>query len=140
MEKFIDLWEPVLRQFKNDYPNYYEDMINWYCVGRSELVIILRDGRKISYEFIGSRIRFIQDRDCELDNIDETMWRENFARRLCRKMNSLGISRDRLSESTGISLVTVSKYMNARSIPSSYNMELLTKALDCTVQELTTIE
>lgn len=139
MDKFIKLWEPVLKSFSRAYPQYYEEMVDWFPSAHLEITIKLRDGRKLTYEFIGDYITFIKDSVKDEREIDEQLWRETFARNLFTKMRRLGMSRDRLSDLTGISTVTLSKYTNAKASPSGYNIQLLARALECSVTELTSM-
>ena len=137
MNKFIELWEPVLRSFSWAYPNYYEEMVDWYPSAHLEITVKLRDGRKLTYELVGDYITFIKDGACDSEDIDEYLWRENFGMCLSGKMRKLGVSRDRLAEMTGISTVMLSKYMNGKAVPGGYNIYRMAKALNCSVAELT---
>ena len=46
------------------------------------------------------------------------------------------MNRDLLSYKTGISTVTLSKYMNGKTTPSTYNIQKIAQALRCSVTEL----
>ena len=137
MDKFIKLWEPVLKSFSRAYPDYYKEMVDWFPSAHLEITVKLRDGRKIAYEFIGDYITFIKDPSQDEQDFDEQAWREKFSKNLYIKMRKMGINHYRLSELTGISTVTLSKYVNAKASPSGYNIQLLARALGCSVTELT---
>lgn len=137
MDKFIKLWEPVLQSFSRAYPHYYEEMVDWFPSAHLEITVKLKDGRKLAYELIGDYITFIKDSKQDERDFDEQLWRENFARCLSVKMRKIGMNQYRLSELTGISTVTLSKYTNAKASPSGYNIELLARALECSIGELT---
>ena len=138
VDKFINLWEPVLKSFSRSYPHYYEEMVDWFPSGHLEITVKLRDGRLLTYELMDDRIRFITD-DYDDGYFDESVWRNNFSECLIAKMRKRGVSRDRLSELTGISRVTISKYTNGKASPSGYNLELMARALCCSISELTSI-
>ena len=137
MDKFKEIWEPVVKSFSWAYPQYYEEMVDWYPSGHLEIMVKLRSGKRIIYEFVGDYIHFVKDQDYELEGFDEEIWRKNFANCLNAKMRKLGISRDRLSELSGISQVTLTKYTSGKASPSGYNIERLARALKCSQAELT---
>ena len=68
---------------------------------------------------------------------DELEWRKMFSNRLCAKMHKFGYNQSLLSEATGISQVTISKYINCKATPTAYNVQKLAKALHCNSFELT---
>jgi hypothetical protein len=67
---------------------------------------------------------------------DEQSWRDIFSHKLSEKMRIRGMNREILSYETGISVVSIGKYLNGKSTPSTYNMELIATALSCTIREL----
>lgn len=138
MSKYLKVWEPVLRQFEIDYPHIMQKMIDWYPSGRNEITIVTNDVQYI-YNFIGNRLRQssrILDDECIRT---EQMWRDNFSERLIQKMNEAGIGQWRLSQLTGISEVSLSRYMNGKATPSCYNVDRIANALRCSIPELTDI-
>lgn len=139
MEKSIRLWEPVVKSFKGAYPDFYEQMVDWYPNGYLEIMVKLQDGRRLTYELIGDFIRFVRDTDYRVDELNEDIWRKNFSKCLKDRMRKLGLNQDELSERTGISRMTLSKYMNGKASPSGYNLERLARALKSSISELTSI-
>lgn len=150
MNKYLQIWEPVLRNFEENYEamclsnkrGVTETIVDWYPSGYSELTITMSDGMMYVYNLIGSSITPIRNKDGVEDphdeiSRDEGAWRKNFSKRLVIKMKKKGISQDRLSSLSGISTVTLSKYMNGLASPSGYNLERLSRALGCSVSELT---
>ena len=136
MSRFIEMWEPILQSFEQKYPHIADIMTDWYPGGRNEIVVQTSKSERFSYNYVGDKIVKLDDRE-ELR--DETEWREKFAERLCYKMMLAGIEQWKLSQLTGISEVSLSKYMNGRTTPSGYNIERIARALNCSASELTNI-
>ena len=139
MEKFYRIWQPVLNSFKMHYPEMYEQMIDWHPSARLQIAVKLNTGRYITYDLVDDIIRINYDPYAVNDELNEDLWRDNFAKRLNNLMRTGGITQSRLSDITGISMVTLSKYMNGKAIPSGYNIYRISRALKCSVAELTSI-
>lgn len=137
MNRYVNVWEPVLSAFEERYPHVADITTNWYPCGQNEIVVKTKNGDVLIFNFIGSTIRKV-DRNIDLDSndIEEDDWRIEFSNRLNQKMASAGIPRWRLSQLTGISEPTLSKYMNGRSTPSMYNARKISRALRCPIGEL----
>lgn len=151
MKKYYDTWLPVLENFQRTYDDlcYKKNIdtpkiVDWHPSGYLELTVKVDTGEILVYEFIGDRIyplrngnglSILEQRRCE----DETSWKNNFSKNLRIRIQRRGISNDKLSSITGISRVTLSKYLNGKAIPNSYNMEQLSYALGCSVSELTMV-
>lgn len=152
MDKYLRIWEPVLRNFEST----YEDMcisrgrkdiatvVDWYPSGYAEITVTMSDGLMYVFNTIGSCITPVQNKQ-DIDDhyneisTNEDTWRKNFSKRLVIKMRRQGISQDRLSQRSGISIVTLSRYMNGLATPSGFNLQRLSRALGCSVTELTSI-
>lgn len=137
MEKFYKMWEPVLKSFKMHYPELYEQMVDWHPSAHLQIAIKLNNGKYITYDLIDDLIGTTYDPYASTDRLDEDMWKDNFAKRLTNRMRTGCISQSILSDLTGISMVTLSKYMNGRAIPSGYNLDRIARALKCSIAELT---
>lgn len=150
MDKYLKIWEPVLRNFEEHYEamcieNHravIEKVIDWYPSGYCEITVTMSDGMMYVFNLIGSCITPVQNQHGDDDRYDEIArnegaWRKNFSKRLLVKMRRKGISQEHLSELSGISTVTISKYVNGLASPSGYNLERLSRALQCSVSELT---
>lgn len=150
MNKYLEIWEPVLRNFEENYEamclsnkrDVTATVVDWYPSGYSEITITMSDGMMYVYNLIGSSITPIRNKrgiegHCDEISRDEGAWRKNFSKRLVIKMKKRGVNQERLSNLTGISTVTLSKYMNGLASPSGYNLERLSRALGCSINELT---
>ena len=133
--KLDEHWVYVLEQFENVYPELAEDMIHWYSVGYNEMIVILEDDRRFLYNYTTHNLIPYYDPN-NLERQEEEAWRREFSYRLRRKMNDAFVSQERLAEETGISRMSISKYMNGKATPSAYNLEHICKVLKCSTIDL----
>ena len=129
-------WDVVFDVFKKRYPHIMEKMKDWYPSGRDEFVVILDDGTKLVYNYFRDRIRYTYVPDDNNTDFREEDWTKEFSMRLKYKLKDRKITSDRLSEMTGISKVSISKYLNGKAIPSVYKAKLIAKALNCPMYDL----
>ena len=73
------------------------------------------------------------------NRIDEMTWRKEFSKLLRDKLRHEGIKQEQLAAETGISRITISKYLNQRATPSGYNLNLIAECLRCPVYEFADI-
>ena len=152
MDKYLEIWKPVIENFESTYEEIccrtnapMHDVVDWYPSAHSQITVKLSDGGLYLYELIGNKIIPIRDtNDSHHEERvaigkDEQAWRNNFSRRLYVKMQRRGINQERLSELSGISCVTLSKYVNGQATPSGFNLERLSNALQCSVLELVSV-
>lgn len=136
MSKYEKMWEPVYNEFEQRNPDISKDVINWYPSGQMEITVRLIDGNKLSYDWMTKSIGKVYETIETEGYLDEEDWRLEFAVRLRKKMRRVGFTQDTLSESTGISRITISKYLNGRATPSTYNLQLIARSLRCSPSEL----
>ena len=134
-EKFYKMWSPILEDFEHTYKHIEKDVIDWYPSGRNEIVLELNNGRRIVYDWLTKKCYPISENDEDL--MDEETWKNIFAERLSDKLRKKCYTQERLSDETGISRITINKYVNAKAIPSIYNLEKIIKVLNCSIHELT---
>lgn len=135
IEDFNNLWEPVLREFIFKYPIIAEQVVDWYPCGQMRILLRLSTGEKKIYDLIDSRLISVGTPIFELDNADDE-WKKRFAARLRRKLCITGVTQWELSEKTGISEVTISKYLHGKAIPSAVNVDRIAWALNCDVSDI----
>lgn len=127
-------YDSILESFKNDYIRWYNRMVDWYGNGDYEIVVILDDGSKLVYSQSTGTMRFLKN---ERVDISEEDWIKDFSMTLKHKVSMSGLTLQDISDITGISKVSISNYMNGKSMPSHYNMLKIAKALNCSVYEFT---
>lgn len=133
--KMNQKWDIVIKSFEEKNPTIIDRVVDWYPIGPQEIVVVLDTGMKYAYYMFSDGLRIIRDSD-EYSCENEEDWRKMFANRLCERMRKKCIAQYELAEQTGITTVTISKYMNGRATPSGYNLERLANALTCSVTEL----
>lgn len=139
MDEFKKIWEPVLQAFKDRYPEFAKDIIDWYPIGQMEIAVRNSKGEKRVYNMMNQTLGMFRPPKVSDIFLDEDEWVKEFSYRLHKKMRMVGINQDGLSELTGISRVSINKYINGKSIPSVYNLEKIAWALNCPTSELTNI-
>lgn len=137
MSKYEKMWEPIYRNFEERYPYLAEKVVGWYPSGQNEITFTLEDGSKMRFDWMYQRIGGLYSPHFDEANPDENDWRIDFSSKLFNKMRKMGISRERLSELTSISQPALSKYLNGKATPSGYNLRKISKALKCSITELT---
>ena len=135
MKKAKDYWSSVFDDFASRRPDMAEDVVDWYPSGQYEIVVKLRSGKRYIYDWRLQLVyRLIEKYDEE--DVTEEMWRKKFRFKLCDKMRRMCVNQYELSIRSGITNVTISKYMNGKATPSAYNLERIARALECSVSEL----
>lgn len=137
MKKDNDYWKPVYDMFYEDYPDLADAMIDWYPSGQMEITIKVEGGKKYTYDMLTRMAYQIRDDEYLDGELTEEEWRHMFADNFNRKLRRIGMSQDRLSDMTGISKITISKYATGKATPSSYNLRKIVRALNCSINELT---
>ena len=138
MNKAKDCWIPVIEEFIQKYPQYAnEGIIDWFPSGQMEITVKTKREKMYTYDWYSKTAWQIHNPDeDEPEEETEEDWRRHFSLSLNRKMRNMGVFQDQLSERTGISKVTISKYMNGKATPSGHNISKLAKALKCSPTEL----
>lgn len=131
-----NMWEDVLAGLEFAHPDIFDRVVDWYPSGCMEITIKLDDGVKMGYVLMDDLLFVIHDPKEQSYEVDDDDWRANFSRRLRSRMHRFAISQEELSDRTGISRVTISKYMNGKASPSGDNIERLVRALHCSYNEL----
>jgi DNA-binding phage protein len=139
-KRMSEQWNSVIEEFETWYPNIAEKVVDWYPSARCEITVKTDDGEKFIFDWLNKRITRINQSMHEIDTcVDEDAWKQQFAGVLRSKAALVSKSINEISEMTGISRQTLSKYFNGRSMPSGHNIYLISKALECSVSELTDI-
>ena len=132
-------WIGIIDDFESHYPDLAKDVVDWYPVGQMEIAIKLKDNIGLTYNILNNVVQY----HCEANQhevvMDELLWRNKFAERLIKKMRILTINQQALSEITGISVVTINKYVRGKVTPSGYNIDKIAAAMHCSASELMNI-
>lgn len=66
----------------------------------------------------------------------EAEWRQEFTKKLQRKMDREGMDQRRLAQKTGLSEATISNYISGQRTPKIYPLVQIAKALKASLYEL----
>ena len=120
----------LLNRFKMNFSLFADEIESVELYGDHELIITTEVGTKILYDDFDQTIDFIND--CN-NNVD---WRRRFGRKLRNKMIQSGMTQEELSKRAGVSVTSLSSYMNGRALPSIYIAYRLAEELGCSLDEL----
>lgn len=115
------------------YPFITQNAEEYIQISNMELIVHLNDGSTILYDDVDQTFRQLpNDSNC----MTEDQCRYEFGMRLKRIMYRKGFTQKDLSEETGISEITLSKYITGKSTPNFYNVDKIAKALKCSIDDL----
>lgn len=130
-------YDGLLKDCEMYFPYVVEKMVTWYPSGSDEIVIRTNDGMTYVYYGMSHSCGVLHDpSDEDLDSMEENQWRESFSFKLRKRMETTSLNQEKLSERTGISTHTISKYMRGKATPSTYNLCKIARALKCSETEL----
>lgn len=122
--------------FESYCPEIIDNTIGMYKTDDERLVAKLKNGKFVVYDLILGTSMWTDDPYKKYNPETEEEFRKYFSRKLYRMMRYRGFNQDDISMRTGLSLCSVSKYMNGIATPSAYKISLLAKALRCSVDDL----
>ena len=114
------------------YPSIKDNSKKRWLYDNERLCVELIDGRLIIYDYLDKTVEPLETNS----STDELVWRKRFGKRLRKRMNEKGIGQEELSEITGISKVTISSYVNGKSLPNLYNADRIAEAISCPLDKL----
>lgn len=125
--------EYMINDFKLFYPTGSSEVVKYERFDNNQIMVYLDNGDQILYDFVDKTSRMIRPEKRELT---EERFRFEFSQRLIEKMDVKCWGQATLSEKTGISQGTISRYISGTMLPSLFNALKLAKALNCDVSEL----
>ena len=126
-----DVYDEIYMNFKAYYPFLDEEVSSWSPNGLNSIIAELLDGTIIEYNDALRSFRTVRKFDGTEDS-----WKREFASKLIKMMANKGCDQTYLSEISGVSQVSISKYLNKKAIPNCYTVFKLSKALGCNVSDL----
>lgn len=118
--------------FPTDAENVVECHINGTC-----LTAILNNNSKIIYDDFTNTCRRLPS---DPNNMTEKQIMDEFRYRLRYIMNNKGINVTDLSERTGIPQPMISNYLMGHNKPSIVKVDMIARALECSVDDLRYLE
>ena len=132
--------------------NYYDEMLDEFVRYRPDLAgeihdckpkhlnairITLKNGRQFDYNGRTKTHREVREYYiAEPNDITDETCREIFASNLAEIMRVKGFGQPELSERTGLSSASISKYLRKKATPTITNLEKIAHALNCSRDEL----
>lgn len=114
------------------YPSINDNRLNYWLYDNERLGVETKEGKIFLYDYLDKTIE-----ELETDNpTNEMDWKRRFGKRLRKRMNEKGIGQEELSEITGLSKVTISSYVNGKSLPSLYSADRIAEALSISIDKL----
>lgn len=140
-------------RFVERYIDYYEDFLllttyndsevyDWRPGVHNELVVYLHNGDVLSYNCMSHDcVRVIKGvRDDDVDVATDEDFGVRFSTNLKRIMNKRFMTQRELAEKSGLTILSVNKYVNGHATPSFDSAVKLADALNCTVSDLAYLE
>ena len=121
--------------FRNAYmyfPAFCKDAIDIYENGPFEVILVMRDGARWSYYDLDNTIRSLP----KGPDLTEKEYRHEFGIRLSDILYRRGISQEELSDATGISRVSINRYIKGTATPSFSNADRIARALNISPNDL----
>ena len=132
----------VFNEFAKMCPWAADKVVRWNSSDVGEIVAELDDGSVIQYDQVVKTFRCassLEALDAMRTPTNEEEWKQEFSRRLYRKMRSKGYTQDDLSWDADISPASITKYVNGVAVPSTYNMVKIAKVLHLSVEDFAKI-
>lgn len=128
--------EYILKNFELYFPGDFSKMVNYKIVDEL-LYAELSDGTIVRYDDFRNSIKLVKRVDMDLT---EHQSRIELSRRIYNRMRKLGITQYELAAMTGLTEVSISRYMNCKSSPTYFTLSKIAKALNCGLDDLVYID
>lgn len=116
------------------YHSHLVEEVEEYNIDRlGYLVVRMKDGSVILFD---NDTYSIVDYPSNIREMSSKQHKEDFGRRLRLVMRRKGFTQKRLSEESGISEVSISRYVNGGREPSFHTVDILAYTLGCSVDDL----
>lgn len=136
----IDGWFNIILDdyIQTTFGKFDESKIKEIRYGRDEfeLIVEFKDGSKDIYDGIFKSRRTYRTEDDIPDFDDEEVYRKWFARNLDRYLYKKQFPNWKIARETGISEISISRYINGVRLPNARNIYKLARVLDVSYDEL----
>lgn len=132
-----EYYEGVFEDFKMYWPFEVENVKDYQPRGERGIRINMKDGKSYDYDDISHGLRPVRNYSpTKIGDITDESCRKSFSYRVTDLMHMRGFTQQTLSEFTGISQASISKYLNGKVTPSVAALRKISYALKCTMDEL----
>lgn len=126
----------LYNEFEKYYKNNRSEIVGWEPVSKNMIVVYYDNGIRSFYDGITQTVHTVHPRSSGAEFIDDETYIRRFTWRLAAAVGSSGLTRDEISERTGISKASLSGYLNGKTIPSAVTVYKLARVLKCSVEDL----
>lgn len=123
----------IYENFKLYCPSMAKTAVEHHEVNSYELQITADDGNKYLFDNIDKTIRRLP---IDSNNMTDEECQREFGLRLRSVMRNKNVTQAELSEMTGIPQPVISNYIMGKRAPSFLKLDKITKALNCSADEL----
>ena len=125
----------LFENFSLNFPSMAAKTVKWRANSYFDITARLADGTSIIYDDSNETIRAVEEYIYNPSTDDE--WKKVISIKLNTVMRVKGVSVAELSDRTGLSRQTLSKYINGHGLPNIQKLAEIAKALRCSITELT---
>lgn len=123
----------LYEEFELYFPNIAEKTVAFEEDYESfEVTVKLRNGDHLIFDSLEKSIRRVPNFSMVMN---EDVYKKEFGRRLIRIVRRKGLTQKELSDLTGISERTLTRYTCGKSIPNLLHIDKIARALGCSVDE-----
>lgn len=140
-ERLESLFTSAMRGGFIDYDEIEKCEICEWIPDKQGILITMLNGRCVTYNNIlkayefGRSLEILEERH-DPSHDDEQVFRSQFASRLYERLMLQEMTQEELAIETGLSVGTISNYVNAETKVSFFAVFKIAKALRCTAEEL----
>lgn len=133
--------EQVLKMFCMMFPCYEETGIESYeFIDDMEYIFHIADGSRVIYDDISKFARYLPPRQLCINEVTEEEWKQEFSRKLKKKISFKGTTLKVISENTGIPYRTLMRYSTGERVPDIFSVKKIARELNCDVVKLTNFD
>lgn len=136
MEENKAMYRYLYDEFEMYYKHSGLEVVDWEPIGKNLIVVTYDNGIRAYYDGFSQTTHTVHPRKDPREFISDDIYIRRFAWRLSSAFAASSLSRDEISERTGISKASLSGYLNGKSMPSVINAYKLARVLRCPVEDL----
>ena len=133
-------YDYIFRDYMEFYGSPNDEIVDWQPGGRHDIVVYYADGTKAFYDHMSGVVYNVHKRADSKEFIDDDIYIRRFVWKLNTALNASGLSREEISQRTGISKAALSGYFTGRHMPGAIQIRKLAKVLKCPVQDLLSVD
>lgn len=129
--------EGYFKLFCERFPMWGEKTVKYVPKNMHTIRVTFSDGYELDYNALSGSFHFIRyDTSGDPKNLSDKECRDAFSVNLHEMMHTRGVSQTTLSERTGLSVTSISKYLRREATPTITNLRKIALALNCQEDEL----